>query len=56
LGDNAGLLKDYELYRIVSDKVKKSTSQIILPQRPQYSAIQHAGHEGSPFFFVPKSQ
>jgi len=56
LGDNVGLLKDYELYRIISDKVKKSTSQIIFPQSPQYSVIQHAGHEGSPFFFVPKSQ
>lgn len=56
LGDNVGLLKDYELYRIISDKVKKSPSKIIYPQSPQYSAMRYAGHEGSPFFFVPKSQ
>lgn len=55
LGSNTGLLEDYELYRIVSGKVKQSASQIGFQQSPQYSAMQHAGHEGSPFFFVPRS-
>ena len=55
LGSNNGLLEDYELYRILSAKVKQSASQIGFQQSPQYSAMQHAGHEGSPFFFVPRS-
>jgi hypothetical protein len=55
LGSNTGLLEDYELYRILSGKVKQSASQIGFQQSPQYSAMQHAGHEGSPFFFVPRS-
>ncbi|MEF3075634.1 caspase family protein [Methylobacter sp. Wu1] len=55
LNDNTGLLEDYELYRMASGKVKQSASQIGFQQSPQYSAMQHAGHEGSPFFFVPKS-
>ena len=55
LDDNTGLLEDYELYGIVSGKVKQSASQIVFRQSPQYSAMQYAGHEGSPFFFVPRS-
>ena len=55
LDDNTGLLEDYELYGIVSGKVKRSASQIVFQQSPQYSAMQYAGHEGSPFFFVPRS-
>jgi hypothetical protein len=55
LDDNTGLLEDYELYGIVSGKVKQSASQIVFQQSPQYSAMQYAGHEGSPFFFVPRS-
>jgi hypothetical protein len=55
LNDNTGLLEDYELYRMAFGKVKQSASQIGFQQSPQYSAMQYAGHEGSPFFFVPKS-
>ncbi|WAK00348.1 caspase family protein [Methylobacter sp. YRD-M1] len=55
LGSNTGLLEDYELYRMVSGKVKQSASQIGFQQSPQYSAMQYVGHEGSPFFFVPRS-
>lgn len=56
LKQNKGLMEDYELFRAVSNHVKKSASLIGFRQSPQYSAMLHAGHEGSPFFFVPASQ
>ncbi|WP_411727019.1 peptidase C14 [Methyloglobulus sp.] len=52
---NKGVMEDYELYRMIASKVKKSASLAGFEQLPQYSAMQHAGHEGSPFFFVPRS-
>jgi TPR repeat protein len=54
LKSNKGMMVDYELFRIVSGRVKKSASMVGFQQSPEYSALQHAGHEGSPFFFVPK--
>lgn len=54
LKSNKGLMVDYELYSRIANQVKKSASSIGFRQVPQYSALQHAGHEGSPFFFVPK--
>jgi Caspase domain/Sel1 repeat len=55
LKSNNGLMEDYKLYNTVASKVKQSASNVGFQQMPQYSAMQHAGHEGSPFFFVPKS-
>lgn len=54
LKSNSGLLEDYELYRIIAGEVKQSAAQVGFQQSPRYSAMQHAGHEGSPFFFVPQ--
>lgn len=54
LNSNRGLMVDYELFRIVAAQVKKSASRIGFQQSPEYSALQYAGHEGSPFFFVVK--
>ena len=54
LKKNKGLMEDYELFRAVSGQVEKSASSIGFEQSPQYSAMLHAGHEGSPFFFVPQ--
>jgi len=53
LKQNSGLMEDYELFGAVSGNVKKSASAIGFHQVPQYSAMLHAGHEGSPFFFIP---
>jgi hypothetical protein len=55
LESNNGLIEDYKLYRAVAGKVKQSASNVGFQQMPQYSAMQHAGHEGSPFFFVPRN-
>ncbi|WP_235209461.1 caspase family protein [Methylobacter sp. BBA5.1] len=51
---NNGLLKDYELFRFVSGIVKQAGPQADQQQSPHYSALQYAGHESSPFFFVPE--
>ncbi len=53
LQNNSGLLEDYELFRSVSRQVQQSAASVGFQQLPQYSAMLHAGHEGSPFFFVP---
>lgn len=55
LRSRKGMMVDYELFRIVSGQVKKSAAMVGFQQSPEYAALQHAGHEGSPFFFVPKS-
>lgn len=54
LQNNSGLMEDYELFRSVSGRVQQSAASVGFQQAPQYSAMLHAGHEGSPFFFVPK--
>jgi len=52
LNSNAGLMEDYELYRAVSINVRHSASLVGFQQEPQYAAMQHSGHQGSPYFFV----
>lgn len=50
---NKGILEDYDVFRAVAGQVKSSASKAGFDQSPQYAPLQHAGHEGSPFFFVP---
>ena len=49
-----GLEEGYRLYEEVSELVGQRSAVARLPQRPQYSALRHAGHEGSEFFFLPR--
>ncbi|MBK8069453.1 MAG: caspase family protein [Rhodanobacteraceae bacterium] len=49
-----GLAEGYRLYEEVSELVGQRSAIARLPQRPQYSALRHAGHEGSEFFFLPR--
>jgi hypothetical protein len=49
-----GLNEGYRLYEEVSELVGQRSAVARLPQRPQYSALRHAGHEGSEFFFLPR--
>ncbi len=49
-----GLSEGYRLFENVTDLVAQRSAVARLPQRPQYSALRHAGHEGSEFFFLPK--
>jgi len=55
LRGNQGILEDYDVFRAVASQVKTSASKAGFEQTPQYAPLQHAGHEGSPFFFVPDS-
>jgi uncharacterized caspase-like protein len=55
LRSNQRVLEDYDVFRAVAGPVKASASRAGFQQSPQYAPLQHAGHEGSPFFFVPES-
>ncbi|NOQ64394.1 MAG: peptidase C14 [Methyloprofundus sp.] len=52
LKQNNGLIEDYELFRSVANNVQKSAASVGFQQSPQYSAMLHAGHQGSPYFFL----
>jgi hypothetical protein len=54
LRGNKRVLEDYDVFRSVAGQVKSSASKAGFDQSPQYAPLQHAGHEGSPFFFVPE--
>ena len=55
LRSNKSVLEDYEVYRDVVNQVRASAFRAGFEQSPQYAPLQHAGHEGSPFFFVPEA-
>ncbi len=55
LRSNQQVLEDYELYRDVSNQMLPASTKVGFQQTPQYAPLQHAGHEGSPFFFVPEA-
>ncbi|MEQ1620942.1 MAG: caspase family protein [Methylococcales bacterium] len=54
LRSNKKVIEDYDVFRDVSNQVRLSASRVGFEQTPQYAPLQHAGHEGSPFFFVPE--
>lgn len=54
LQSNRALIEDFGIFRSVSKQVRASASRVGFTQAPQYAPLQHAGHEGSPFFFVPR--
>ncbi len=54
LKQTEGLSEGYRLFENLSELVGQRSAVARLPQRPQYSALRHAGHEGSEFFFLPK--
>ena len=55
LRGNKRVIEDYDIFRDVSNEVRVSASRAGFEQTPQYAPLQHAGHEGSPFFFVPEA-
>ncbi|QSA96411.1 caspase family protein [Methylococcus sp. EFPC2] len=54
LRSNQRVLEDYDVFRNVANQVSGSAGRAGFAQSPQYAPLQHAGHEGSPFFFVPQ--
>ena len=55
LRSNKRVLEDYDLYRDVANQMLPASAKVGFQQAPQYAPLQHAGHEGSPFFFVPEA-
>ncbi len=55
LRSNKRIIEDYDIFREVSNQVRASAAKAGFQQSPQYAPLQHAGHEGSPFFFVPEA-
>ena len=53
LRSNKQIVEDYTLYRDVSLAMRPASAKVGFQQTPQYAPLQNAGHEGSPFFFVP---
>lgn len=54
LRGNKRIIEDYDIFRDVANQVRASAARGGFEQSPQYAPLQHAGHEGSPFFFVPE--
>ncbi len=55
LDSNENLLEGYRLFQEVQFNVSQRSQVTRLAQQPEYSALRHAGHEGSEFFFLPTS-
>jgi hypothetical protein len=53
LNENDGVMEGYRLYKAMSQQVSLRSSLAGFKQIPEYSAIQHAGHEGSEYYFLP---
>lgn len=55
LRENRDLMEGYRLFDAVRRQVVPRSRLARIAQDPEYSALQHAGHEGSEFFLVPLS-
>ncbi len=55
LRSNEDLMEGYRLFDAVRQDVVPRSRLSRVAQDPEYSALQHAGHEGSEFFFIPLS-
>ncbi len=55
LNENDGVMEGYRIYEAMSQQVSLRSSLAGLKQVPEYSAIKHAGHEGSEYYFLPSS-
>ena len=55
LNENDGVMEGYRLYKAMNQQVSLRSSLAGLKQIPEYSAIKHAGHEGSEYYFMPNS-
>jgi len=53
LNENNGVMEGYRLYKAMSQQVSLRSSLAGFKQVPEYSAIKHAGHEGSEYYFLP---
>jgi len=55
LNENDGVMEGYRLYKALEQQVKLRSKLSGIQQIPEYTAVKHAGHEGSEFYFLPDS-
>ncbi len=55
LKENEGVLEGYRLFKSLEQQVRLRSKLTGVPQVPEYTAIKHAGHEGSEYYFLPNS-
>ncbi|MDJ1140742.1 caspase family protein [Marinicella marina] len=55
LRENDGVMEGYRLYQALEQQVKLRSKLSGIQQIPEYTAVKHAGHEGSEFYFLPAS-
>lgn len=53
LKENDGVMEGYRLYQALEQQVKLRSKLSGIQQIPEYTAVKHAGHEGSEFYFLP---
>jgi TPR repeat protein len=53
LKENDGVMEGYRLYKALEQQVKLRSKLSGIQQSPEYTAVKHAGHEGSEFYFLP---
>lgn len=54
LTENDGVMEGHLLYQALQQQVRLRSKLSGIEQIPEYSAVRHAGHEGSEYYFVPK--
>ncbi|WP_223789069.1 caspase family protein [Marinicella meishanensis] len=55
LKENDGVMEGYRLYKALDQQVRLRSKLTGIQQSPEYTAVRHAGHEGSEFYFLPAS-
>lgn len=55
LSENDGVMEGYLLYQALQQQVRLRSKLSGIEQIPEYSAVRHAGHEGSEYYFIPKA-
>ncbi len=55
LKENDGVMEGYRLFKALEQQVKLRSKLSGIQQSPEYTAVKHAGHEGSEFYFLPET-
>ena len=54
LKENDGVMEGYRLFKALEQQVRLRSKLSGIQQIPEYTAVKHAGHEGSEFYFLPE--
>ncbi|MFC3193756.1 caspase family protein [Marinicella sediminis] len=55
LKENDGVMEGYRLFKALEQQVRLRSKLSGIQQIPEYTAVKHAGHEGSEFYFLPET-